>query len=105
MVERKPVMATGNPTVLYLSYDGLTDPLGQSQILPYLAGLKDVGITVISFEKSERYSTDKISIEAFCQANNLHWIPMPYHKWPPVLSTLFDLWRLRRKAKALHRES
>jgi len=24
--------------ILYLSYDGLTDPLGQSQILPYLEG-------------------------------------------------------------------
>jgi len=27
-----------NKRVLYLSYDGLTDPLGQSQILPYVKG-------------------------------------------------------------------
>jgi hypothetical protein len=40
--------------ILYLTYDGLNDPLGQSQILPYLEGLaeKGYGITVISFEKS-----------------------------------------------------
>ena len=25
--------------ILYLTYDGITDPLGQSQILPYLFGL------------------------------------------------------------------
>ena len=24
--------------VLYLSYDGMTDPLGQSQVLPYIIG-------------------------------------------------------------------
>lgn len=39
--------------VLYVSYDGLTDPLGQSQILPYLVGLtkKGFAFTVVSFEK------------------------------------------------------
>ena len=25
--------------ILYISYDGITDPLGQSQILPYIIGL------------------------------------------------------------------
>ena len=25
--------------VVFLSYDGITDPLGQSQVLPYLLGL------------------------------------------------------------------
>lgn len=25
---------------LYLSYDGMTDPLGQSQVLPYIIGLQ-----------------------------------------------------------------
>ena len=29
--------------VLYLSYDGMTDPLVQSQVLPYLAGLSKRG--------------------------------------------------------------
>jgi hypothetical protein len=28
----------------YLSYDGLTDPLGQAQILPYLLGLEQQGM-------------------------------------------------------------
>jgi len=30
-------------TVLYLSYDGMTDPLGGSQVLPYLVGLSKLG--------------------------------------------------------------
>ena len=38
--------------ILYLSYDGMTDPLGQSQVLPYLAGLSKKGFRfhLISFE-------------------------------------------------------
>jgi hypothetical protein len=45
--------------VLYLSYDGLTDPLGQSQILPYLVGLsaKGYALTVISAEKAENFAS------------------------------------------------
>ncbi len=29
--------------ILYISYDGMTDPLGQSQVLPYLKGLAKKG--------------------------------------------------------------
>ena len=38
--------------VLYLSYDGMADPLGQSQVLPYLEGLVSKGhkFSLISFE-------------------------------------------------------
>jgi hypothetical protein len=39
--------------VLFLSYDGMTDPLGQSQVLPYLMELRKKGycITLMIFEK------------------------------------------------------
>ena len=39
--------------ILYLSHDGALDPLGQSQIVPYLVRLSgpDVQITLITFEK------------------------------------------------------
>ena len=41
---------------LYLSYDGLTDPLGQSQILPYLKELSiNTEIHIISSEKKENF--------------------------------------------------
>ena len=41
-----------NKNVLYISYDGMTDPLGQSQVLPYLSGLSKEGYSfhLISFE-------------------------------------------------------
>ena len=41
--------------VLYITYDGLADPLGQSQILPYIKGLssKELQFTILSFEKEK----------------------------------------------------
>ena len=43
----------GKINTLFLSYDGMTDSLGQSQVLPYLVGLSkhNYHITIISFEK------------------------------------------------------
>ena len=39
----------------------MTDPLGQSQVLPYLAQLSKKGyaITLLSFEKRKRYASEK----------------------------------------------
>ena len=89
--------------ILYLSYDGLTDPLGQSQILPYMAGLGKLGydITIVSCEKKDNYNKYRNEVEGICSNNNLQWIPLRYHKSPPVLSSLFDLWRLRTVSKNL----
>lgn len=92
--------------VLYLSYDGMTDPLGQSQVLPYLIGLSKKGFqfTLISFEKSDRYSQEKGKIEILCIEHNILWKPLVYTKNPPVLSTLLDIRRMRKLAFELHRE-
>jgi glycosyltransferase involved in cell wall biosynthesis len=93
-----------NNRVLYLSYDGLTDPLGQSQILPYLCGLASgFAITIISFEKKSRFEAGAGAIRVLCSRFNLTWVPLKYHKTPPVFSTLLDVWTLRKKAKSLHR--
>lgn len=92
--------------VLYLSYDGMTDPLGQSQVLPYLTGLSKKGyrFTLISFEKPDRFEQEKNKIEALCSENNIHWKPLVYTKRPPVLSTIFDIRKMNKTAFALHRE-
>jgi glycosyltransferase involved in cell wall biosynthesis len=91
------------PTVLYLSYDGLTDPLGQSQILPYLCGLADgYDIHIISFEKPNQYQVDKKPIETLCKKYSLSWHPLQYHKNPPIFSTVYDLTVLWLTAKRLH---
>jgi glycosyltransferase involved in cell wall biosynthesis len=90
--------------VLYLSYDGLTDPLGQSQILPYLAGLAQRGhrISIISFEKDDKLMAGGDRIRQFCREHTLTWHPLRYHKRPPVFSTVYDVWCMRRLAQKLH---
>jgi glycosyltransferase involved in cell wall biosynthesis len=90
--------------VLYLSYTGMTDPLGQSQVLAYLKGLSQTGdykFTVISFEKAEAFKRLKTDIEAFCREAGITWHPLSYTSRPPVISTFCDVRRMRKKAKEI----
>ena len=91
--------------ILYLSYDGMTDPLGQSQVLPYLIGLTKKGFRfhLISFEKEERFSKFREEIQSICDQNQIIWHPLSYTKRPPLISTIWDIIRMRKKAFQLHR--
>jgi glycosyltransferase involved in cell wall biosynthesis len=91
--------------ILYISYDGLTDPLGRSQVLPYLVGCARRGhaIHILSCEKPDRLTRDRAQVEAICREAGINWHPIVYHKAPPVLSTMYDLAMLRRTAARLHR--
>ncbi len=82
----------------------MTDPLGQSQVLPYLIGLTENGfqITLISCEKEEAYKKNKDLISSICSTNKIDWQPIFYTKNPPILSTLWDIIKLNRVTKALH---
>ena len=92
--------------ILYLSYDGMTDPLGQSQVIPYLQGLSKAGysFTLISFEKAERFEKNRAAIAAMLKQSDIDWVPLPYTKKPPVLSTLRDLSKMESTAKSIHRK-
>lgn len=92
--------------VLYISYDGMTDPLGQSQVLPYLIGLSKLGhsFVLVSFEKVNRFENNRKMISDLCSKNNIEWVPLMYTKKPPILSTLWDVYKMNRKIKALHLE-
>ena len=67
-------MNSTSKSVLYLSYDGMTDPLGQSQVLPYLKGISKAGYTVhlVSYEKKEKYKKHRAVIDAICKEANIH---------------------------------
>lgn len=94
------------PRVLYLSYDGVSDPLGQSQVVPYLAALVREGYSahLVSFEKPERLGPVRGELERSLARAGIHWHPLSYTKRPPVLSTVWDLRRLSRLAVRLSRE-
>ncbi|MFN4812533.1 MAG: glycosyltransferase [Bacteroidia bacterium] len=89
--------------VIYLSYDGMTDPLGQSQVLPYLIGLSERGyeIFLVSCEKKERFNHRKQHIEHIIKDKAIHWHALPYHSKPPVISTLFDIRAMSKKVNEI----
>lgn len=93
--------------VLYLSYDGITDPLGQSQILPYLTGLTAYGheFHLIGFEKKEAMYSQANAVKDTIREKPITWIPLTYHKSPPVLSTLYDVWKMRQTATQIVKEN
>jgi glycosyltransferase involved in cell wall biosynthesis len=81
----------------------MTDPLGQSQVLPYLSGLSKQGYTIflISCEKPEIFKTGKTNIQKICAENNINWYPLPYHHKPPIIGPIYNLWQINKLAKKL----
>lgn len=93
-----------NKSVLYVSYDGMTDSLGQSQVIPYLTVLSKNGydIHILSAEKPDAYAKRKDFIAKLLADNNIQWHPIPYTKKPPIVSTVKDVFRMKREARRLH---
>ena len=90
--------------VVFLSYDGITDPLGQSQILPYLFGIssnKNYKITIVTFEKTKNYLQNRDIILNKLKKNNFDWIPLKYTKYPPIFSTIWDIYKLKKAVNKL----
>ncbi len=83
-----------NGSVLYISYDGILEPLGQSQVLAYLEGLSsERTIYLISFEKpldkKNKFLYDKINKRI--NQSNIQWYALTYHKKPAAIATLWDI--------------
>ena len=92
--------------VLFLSYDGMTDPLGQSQVIPYLKGLTAAGyrFTLVSCDKKENYIKGKTRVLQTLSGFPIEWVSIPYHKNPPVLSSVYDAWKMKCVVKAIHKK-
>jgi glycosyltransferase involved in cell wall biosynthesis len=79
---------------LFLTYDGLLSPLGQSQILPYLRGLQARGhaIHILSFEHDEAaLPANQVALRQELADQGLHWTALTYHKRPSVPATAYDI--------------
>ena len=92
--------------ILFISYDGMTDPLGQSQVIPYLQGLSKKGfqLFLLSCEKRQAFAQNETVVRHMLAGYNIQWVPITYTKRPPVLSTLKDIFNLRKKAKQIHQQ-
>ena len=108
------MMPTSGAT-LVVSYNGLLEPLGRSQVLAYVVGLADRGhaMRILSFEKHGPRSPLWGPTLHALQERDVLWKPLPYHRWPKVLSTAFDvlagaalaLGEVRRGVGLLHARS
>lgn len=102
-------------TVCYLSYTGLLEPLGRSQVLAYLVRLaEDYRIELVTFEKSEDLKNESqvASMSAYCNEVGIRWRPMRYHQRFRLPATAWDMLRLfavglraGRRADILHARS
>ena len=73
---------------LYLTRDGLLEPLGQSQVMAYLRGLsRDYKITLITYEKPEDWANSEAMTRARadCQAHGIDWRPKSFSRHPDSL--------------------
>ena len=80
-------MSGSNLRVAYLMYDGLEEPLGQSQVLPYLRGLADAGhrIELVSFEKSPHRGHFRAPLYP-----GIRWTALRYHREPLLPAKVLD---------------
>jgi glycosyltransferase involved in cell wall biosynthesis len=83
-----------NPGILYISYDGMLEPLGQSQVVAYLERLAIIRrIHLISFEKSVDWSDEdrREAMSARLAQSGIAWHPLRYHKSPSAPATAYDI--------------
>ncbi|MDA1184646.1 MAG: glycosyltransferase [Acidobacteria bacterium] len=92
--------------VLYVSYNSLIEPLGPTQILPYVLGLSELfDMSVLSYDKPVRTPEDDARDSATTaerlSAHGVAWIRLRYHRRPSVPATIFDIacgvWRVLRE--------
>jgi len=75
----------------------MLDPLGQSQVIPYLKELSDKGVrfTLLSFEGLQAYTAEGIErckqLHAELAGNEIDWHWLRYHKTPSLPATVYDV--------------
>ena len=95
---------------LYLTRNGLLEPLGQSQVFSYLRGLsRDHAITLITFEKPDDWADERRMAQARdeCEAHGIRWVPQTFRARPKLIAPALSLlrmtwlaWRMARRGEA-----
>ena len=90
-------MSIAGKQVLFISYNGMLEPLGQSQVIPYLKELSKLGarFTLLSYEREEAF-TDAgrqrcEGLRAELAESGIEWHWLRYHKSPSIPATAFDV--------------
>jgi glycosyltransferase involved in cell wall biosynthesis len=90
-------MSIAGKQVLFISYNGMLDPLGQSQVIPYLKELSKLGaqFTLLSYEREHAFGPEGQkrceSLRAELAESGIEWHWLRYHKRPSIPATAFDV--------------
>jgi glycosyltransferase involved in cell wall biosynthesis len=83
--------------VLFISYNGMLDPLGQTQVLPYLRELAKFGVrfTLLSFEREKAFTPEgakrRDALKKSLAVEGIHWHWLRYHQKPSLPATVYDV--------------
>ncbi len=81
-------------SAVFVTYNGLLDPLGHSQILPYLERLNvDWPVRIVSFERKEKLAdAGRLrEMEERLRRQEIRWIRRRYHQKPSLPATTYDM--------------
>ena len=83
-------------SVLFITYDGLLDPLGGSQILPYIYDIASHPrqVHIISFEKMARFRVGKHAMREELAKQGIRWTPLSFTSRGGKLGKAWDLLRM-----------
>lgn len=82
---------------LYLTRNGLLEPLGQSQVMAYLRGLsRTYSVTVVTYEKDEdRADVGRMAaLRAECESLGIRWLPQRFRCRPRILAPALSMARM-----------
>lgn len=100
-------MALEGRRVLFISYNGMLEPLGQTQVLPYLRALAKRGVrfTLLSFERARAFTAEgavqRERLRSELQEQGIEWHWLRYHQRPSLPATMYDVLAGIRKAGSL----
>ena len=82
--------------VMYLTYDGLLDPLGASQILPYVKGIAQSQgrVVVLSFEKAAKAVAGQEQKAKEVKADGIEWKPIRFTAGYGAEGKVWDLLKM-----------
>jgi glycosyltransferase involved in cell wall biosynthesis len=93
--------------LLYISYTGMLEPLGQSQVVAYLERLSaSHQIDLISFEKSNDWNQEagRGALRDRLKTADVRWHPLRYHKRLSLGATAYDVFKGLRLARRIATE-
>ena len=87
---------TNKNAVLFISYDGILDPLGKSQILPYISQIMKTQKVyfLLSFEKKYRISKYAVKVSKELADLGINWRFLCFTKKYGVLGKAWDIMRM-----------